>query len=227
MDQALDEIIAQPSRRDERPPRPERSRRSDRGDRSDRRGGRDYDDRRYRSRELRGDRGDRGRFVEKRYRDARPNTVLLIKNLHYDLTENDLYDLFNKVGRVDDVEIHYDRAGRSLGDATVVFSQPEDAQDAIAKFDGKRAAGLKIEVKIDHRRDPGHDLSERFGPRDRSLSPGRDRPYGGYREDRPPRRGRGGRGRGRREGPAPSGRIVKEKKTVEELDAELDSYMQD
>ncbi|QNQ00612.1 Conserved hypothetical protein [Yarrowia lipolytica] len=221
MDQALDEIIAQPSRRDDRPPRPERSRRSDRGDRR----GRDYDDRR--STRGRGDR-ERGRFVDKRYRDALPNTVLLIRNLHYELTENDLYDLFNKVGRVDDVEIHYDRSGRSLGDANVVFSRPEDAQDAIDKFDGKRAAGLKIEVKIDHRRDPALDLSERFGPRDRSLSPGRDRPYGGYREDRPPRRGRGGRGgRGRREGGSSTGRIPKEKKTVEELDAELDSYMQD
>ncbi|KAG5363524.1 THO complex subunit 4-B [Yarrowia sp. B02] len=217
MDQALDEIINQPSRRDERPPRPERSRRSDRGDRR----GRDYDDRRS----TRG-RGDRGRFVDKRYRDALPNTVLLIRNLHYELTENDLYDLFNKVGRVDDVEIHYDRSGRSLGDANVVFARAEDAQDAIVKFDGKRAAGLKIEVKIDSRRDPALDLSERFGPRDRSLSPGRERPYGGYSDDRPPRRSRGGRGRGRREG-APGGRIPKEKKTVEELDAELDSYMQD
>lgn len=160
--------------------------------------------------------------------------MLLIRNLHYELTENDLYDLFNKVGHVEDVEIHYDRSGRSQGDANVVFSRPEDAEDAIAKFDGKRAAGLRIEVKIDHRRDPAADLSERFGPRERSISPGRDRDrgYDGYRDERPPRRGRGGRGgRGRggdrplppRDGP----RIVKEKKTVEELDAELDSYMQD
>lgn len=135
-----------------------------------------------------------------------------------------MYDLFNKVGRVDDVEIHYDRSGRSLGDANVVFSRAEDAQDAIDKFDGKRAAGLKIEVRIDSRRDPALDLSERF-ERQRSLSPGRG--YERRDRDERPRRGRGGRGGargGRREGEV---RLVKEKKTVEELDAELDSYMQD
>lgn len=129
--------------------------------------------------------------------------TLMITNLYYDLNEEDLEGLFSQVGSIDKVKIQYDRSGRSEGYAWVTYRYPEDAFEAIRKFDGKKAAGQTISLTIA----PGffhekshNDLGDRLGRNN-------DRRRGG----KPPRGGNG------------SGRRVQ--KSAEELDAELEAYM--
>ncbi|KAK2072619.1 hypothetical protein P8C59_006960 [Phyllachora maydis] len=206
-------------------------------------------------------------------------TKLRVDNIHYELTEDDLKGLFGKIGPLVNLELRYDRAGRSDGTAFVTYESHRDAKEAIAQFDGANAAGQPINLTLlpsgphatgggagsSNRRNPfdtavmpGRPLSERItkpgNQRSRSLSPTRRelddeeaarkgidryRP-GGRGGSRSPagtnRRREGGRRPGaRREGggvgrghdrasSARGGGRTREKKTAEELDAEMMDY---
>lgn len=50
-----------------------------------------------------------------RQRENRRPAQLYISNLHYEVSEQDLFDLFSSVGQLRDVSIHFDRSGRSTG----------------------------------------------------------------------------------------------------------------
>ncbi|KAG0650597.1 putative RNA-binding [Hyphodiscus hymeniophilus] len=112
---------------------------------------------------------------------------LRVENLHYDLTEDDLDGLFNRVGPVQKLALTYDRAGRSEGIAYVTYESAQDAKQAIREFDGANAKGQPIRLipipsgPSAGRRNP-HDapppsrsLADRItlapGARTRSLSP--------------------------------------------------------
>ena len=57
---------------------------------------------------------------------------LYVGNLSFETTENDLQDLFEKHGAVNEVHLMMDRmSGRSRGFAFVTMSTPEEAQKAI------------------------------------------------------------------------------------------------
>ncbi|KAH8603048.1 hypothetical protein B0O99DRAFT_588098 [Bisporella sp. PMI_857] len=71
---------------------------------------------------------------------------LRVENLHYDLTEDDLDDLFNRIGPVLKTALTYDRAGRSEGVAYITYEHAEDAKKAIRDFDGANAKGQPIRV---------------------------------------------------------------------------------
>ncbi|KAK1250399.1 hypothetical protein MKX08_010402 [Trichoderma sp. CBMAI-0020] len=161
--------------------------------------------------------------------DAR-GARLRVENIHYDLTEEDLDELFRRIGPITKLQLRYDRSGRSEGVAFVTYEDKEDAAEAIKQFDGANANGQPIRLialsngpsrnPFDTAVMPGKPLSERIsapGGRSRSLSPHRrydeedaarrgiDRyvPGGGSRSrsPMPPRRGAGGRRPGaRREG---------------------------
>jgi THO complex subunit 4 len=112
-------------------------------------------------------------------------TRLRIENLHYDITETDLEELFSRIGPISNVSLVYDRAGRSEGVAYVTYNRYSDAKTAIAEFDGANAKGQPIRISITSsgpRRDrnpfdtaekPRGSLFDRVErPRDaRSLSP--------------------------------------------------------
>ncbi|KAG5438339.1 hypothetical protein PCANB_002827 [Pneumocystis canis] len=68
-----------------------------------------------------------------------------IENLHYELTEDDL----NRIGPVSKLNIKYDRSGRSTGIAYVNFEKIEDAHSAINQFNGANAAGQPITLTLD------------------------------------------------------------------------------
>ncbi|CBF79945.1 hypothetical protein AN7706.2 [Aspergillus nidulans FGSC A4] len=118
-------------------------------------------------------------------RSASAGTRLRIENLHYDITETDLEELFSRIGPISNVSLVYDRAGRSEGVAYVTYSRYNDAKTAIAEFDGANAKGQPIRISITSsgpRRDrnpfdtaekPRGSLFDRVErPRDaRSLSP--------------------------------------------------------
>ncbi|KAI9929934.1 hypothetical protein MW887_011744 [Aspergillus wentii] len=133
-----------------------------------------------------------------------------VENIHYDITESDLEELFNQIGPVTNLSLVYDRAGRSEGLAFVTYNRASDARTAISEFDGANAKGQPIRLTLiasgagrrdrnpfDNVERPRGSLMDRVErPRDsRSLSPGGD---GDGERRRGGRRGAAGGGRGRR-----------------------------
>ncbi|KAL8873842.1 MAG: hypothetical protein Q9174_000748 [Haloplaca sp. 1 TL-2023] len=73
---------------------------------------------------------------------------LRVDNLHYDLNEDDLENLFTRIGPITGVSLRFDRAGRSLGTAFVTYHHLADARDAIREFDGANANGQPIRLTL-------------------------------------------------------------------------------
>ncbi|KAJ5947441.1 hypothetical protein N7466_000456 [Penicillium verhagenii] len=122
-------------------------------------------------------------------------TKVRVENLHYDITESDLDDLFGQIGPVSELTLVYDRAGRSEGVAYVTYRHLRDAHESVKEFDGANAKGQPIRLTLvqGRREQQQHkslfDRVERPNGRDaRSLSPG------GGRGDQSEGRRRGGRG---------------------------------
>ncbi|EEQ88821.1 RNA binding domain-containing protein [Blastomyces dermatitidis ER-3] len=96
-------------------------------------------------------RGSRARRLD-RYspEPEQPQTgaKLRVTNLHYDLTEDDLEDLFTRIGPINALSLRYDRAGRSEGVAFVTYKRLVDAQTAIREFDGANAKGQPITLTM-------------------------------------------------------------------------------
>ncbi len=75
------------------------------------------------------------------------NTKLYVGNLSYDITENDLQDLFAQHGAVAEVNLMQDRAtGRARGFGFVTMATPEAAQAAIQALNGKEVKGRALTV---------------------------------------------------------------------------------
>ncbi|ODQ77517.1 hypothetical protein BABINDRAFT_54454, partial [Babjeviella inositovora NRRL Y-12698] len=147
--------------------------------------------------------------------------LLRIRNLHFQLTSEDLAQLFDQVNTLEFCEVQYDLMdeSRSTGVAYVQFSSNQARNNAIAieKFNGKKAVGRILIVE------------NARGLADRLSLPSR-----GNRRGRPERSGAGAGSSYRPEDEekrAPKERKAREprakrvKKTVEELDAELSEYL--
>jgi RNA recognition motif-containing protein len=99
------------------------------------------------------------------------NTKLYVGNLSYDLTENDLQDLFAKHGPVSEVNILQDRdTGRARGFGFVTMATEEGAKAAIQALNGTELQGRALTVN-------------EARPREERSGGG-----GGYNKDRGPRR---------------------------------------
>jgi THO complex subunit 4 len=61
---------------------------------------------------------------------------LMISNLAYSVTDDDLNELFASFGPLKKSSIHYDQFGYSLGTAEIVFEMKEDAINAHNKYNG-------------------------------------------------------------------------------------------
>ena len=106
------------------------------------------------------------------------NTKLFVGNLSYNVTENDLQDLFAKHGTVTDVNLMLDRmSGRSRGFAFVTMSSKEEADAAAQALNGHALDGRNLTVNEARPRPEGGG----------GGGGGGGRPYGG---------GGGGRGGG-------------------------------
>ncbi|KAJ6260706.1 Acetylcholinesterase [Drechslerella dactyloides] len=217
-------------------------------------------------------------------RENNRSAKIRIENLHYDLGETDVRDVFSRVGDIRRIDIMYDKAGRSEGIAHVLYSNPDEAMLAVDQFDGANAKGQPIRVKIAPLQGGGRrggppaaaaaataaegrslfervsgapqeaetDESGRRSPRrlprnvqemrQNAKELGIDRyipgERGGHRDQRPRRGGyagaasgggererhRGGRGGGHSRGDRSSGGTNRQRKTAEELDAEMNDY---
>ncbi|KAI6148613.1 hypothetical protein BKA82DRAFT_4139687 [Pisolithus tinctorius] len=166
-----------------------------------------------------------------------PNTKLVVSNLHYEITPNNLVSIFGQVGTlVREPLIRYDRSGRSSGVAIVTFETAEEAERAKKQFEGKIAKGQPMEIAFDTTPPKRTRSASMPGVPTSSLLNRIERPSLAERLDngneairktdtagplrrrsaRPPRGAPGSRG-GRTSRPRP--------KTAEELDRELDVFM--
>lgn len=72
---------------------------------------------------------------------------LYIGNLNYEITENELKEIFEKVGVVNTITIIKDKfSGRSKGFGFIEMGSRDDAQKAITELNGKEVQGRKITV---------------------------------------------------------------------------------
>ncbi|KAG0687866.1 hypothetical protein C6P40_001766 [Pichia californica] len=69
-----------------------------------------------------------------------------ISNLHPDLTNDDLSKLMTTIGPTVKVNLIFNTHGKSTGIAFIEFQHIEDARKAIENFDGRLAAGQTIRV---------------------------------------------------------------------------------
>jgi len=77
-----------------------------------------------------------------------PGAKIRVENLHWDLSEDDLKELFTRIGPIASVSIVYDRQDRSTGTAYVVYADTRDARTAIQEFDGANANGQPIKLSM-------------------------------------------------------------------------------
>ncbi|GAA5991729.1 hypothetical protein JCM11641_004845 [Rhodosporidiobolus odoratus] len=180
---------------------------------------------------------------------GRKTNKLVIRNLHYEVSERELELLFVQIGPITSgPKIKFDRSGRSEGVAWITYGSEEHATQAKEAFNGAPAKGQAIEVDYDFRPDriagpggasaPGTLLARLNA--DPTRGPKFATPTGpsGGRAPRgrgertvsgnggAPRGGAGGRGAaGGGRGGRGEARQKREPKTNDDLDKELEAFM--
>lgn len=126
------------------------------------------------------------------------STKLFVGNLSYNVTENDLQDLFAQHGTVMDVSLMLDRmSGRSRGFAFVTMASKEEADAATEALNGTAVDGRNLTVNEARPREDRPREGGGGGGGYRGGGGGGGGREGGYRGGG----GGGGRGGGDRRGP--------------------------
>ncbi|KAN0000989.1 hypothetical protein ACTFIZ_001449 [Dictyostelium cf. discoideum] len=71
---------------------------------------------------------------------------LNISNLHHAISEADLKVLFDSLGEIKQIKIHYDHSGRSDGTGYVIYSRHNDAMAALKKYNGAQLDGRTLKI---------------------------------------------------------------------------------
>jgi len=154
---------------------------------------------------------------------------VLITNLHPQVTDSDIRELFGEFGSLMSASVHFDSSGTSLGSAQVYYSKWASAVRAKQQYNGVHLDRRPMRVAIEGESSAGHGgqpmvkrLDTGYGGRGMGGAPPRG--MGGAPRGRGAPRG-GARGRGGRGGASAPRPAEKKNKSAEELDAELDSYL--
>ncbi|KAI8137747.1 hypothetical protein BJV82DRAFT_633870 [Fennellomyces sp. T-0311] len=147
------------------------------------------------------------------YQQQQPRTSrnnLVVTNLHYNVTENDLYELFGQMGQLKRAFLHLGPSGGSAGVADIVFSNPHDAERALASYNNVELDGRPMRISFASQPVIAQQYSSGGGPTRRPM---RNSNSQGSRS------GRGGRGGNRRR------QDTRPRPSEADLDADMDSYM--
>ena len=81
---------------------------------------------------------------------------IYVGNMNYDMSEEDLKNIFTAHGEVVSTKIIIDRdTGRSKGFGFVEMSTEDEARAAIAELDGKEVSGRNLRVSEAQRKSQG------------------------------------------------------------------------
>eukprot|EP00049_Salpingoeca_infusionum_P018011 m.355366 g.355366 ORF g.355366 m.355366 type:complete len:235 (+) comp17236_c0_seq1:85-789(+) len=85
-----------------------------------------------------------------------PSGKLLVENLDYGVSQDDLQELFGGFGELKYCRLHFDNAGRSLGTGEVLYRDPNCAATAMREYNGVDLDGrpMRISVVQDRRAPP-------------------------------------------------------------------------
>ncbi|MDA8388791.1 MAG: RNA-binding protein [Nitrospiraceae bacterium] len=100
---------------------------------------------------------------------------IYVGNLPYSATEEDLREMFSEAGEVQSVKIINDESGRSKGFGFIEMATNEEAEKAIASFNGKmlKDRALNVSEARPQTARPGGDRPRQGRPFGREKGPGR------------------------------------------------------